>query len=112
PQREIAVRPSRARGRSPPRRLRGSTTPSATGTVTGAERGRSTGDDVPRDEPRACSLVVTLRHPTPQVMCDGQWHPGTSVVSHAEYGFGALAPGRATSAIRCVCVRERPQPSP
>ena len=33
-------------------------------------------------------------HPTEQVVCDGSWHTDTFTVSHAEYGFGVLAPGQ------------------
>jgi len=40
------------------------------------------------------SVAWSQNHPTAQVVCDGQWHNDTFVVSHAEYGFGALAPGQ------------------
>jgi hypothetical protein len=40
------------------------------------------------------SAAWSQNHPTAQVVCDGQWHADTFMVSHAEYGFGELAPGQ------------------
>jgi hypothetical protein len=40
------------------------------------------------------SAAWSQNHPTADVVCDGQWHTQTFTVSHAEYGFGELAPGQ------------------